>query len=119
MNKLYIANAFSLNMLTEKQHTIDVLEVSVDDVKYVIDEAIEKGMEIVGAVGHLSTAQLLSQLLGINIPMDRKAIKLNRGDAVIVFQLTERLPEGKVLNLQELEQLLKEGKAKFYIVQVY
>ena len=119
MNKLYIANAFSLGMLTEKQHTIDVLEVSVDDVKSIINEALEKGMEIVGAIGHLSTAQVLSQLLNINLPMDRKTIKLRRGDTAIIFQLMERLPEGKVLSTEELQQMIEQGKAKFYIVQVY
>ena len=119
MNKLYIANAFSLNMLTEKQHHLEVLEVTINEVKYVINEAIDKGIEVIGAIGHLSTAQVLSQLLNINLPMDRKAIKLRRGDTAIIFQLMERLPEGKVLSTEELQQMISQGKAKFYIVQVH
>ena len=119
MNKLYIANAFSLGMLSERRHVIEVLEVTIDEVKYVINEAIEKGIEVIGAIGHLSTAQVLSQLLNINLPMDRKAIKLRRGDTAIIFQLMERLPEGKILSTEELQQMIEQGKAKFYIVQVY
>jgi len=59
----------------------------------------------VSAVGHESTAQLLTSLLGVTIPMNRIAISLKDGDMAIHFVLKERLPEGKVLTLDELQKL--------------
>jgi len=67
----------------------------------------------VSAVGHESTAKLLSQLLGIEIPVNRIEIKIEYGDKLIVFQLLQRLPEGKVLSEEELRQL----QFRFLIVE--
>ncbi len=54
------------------------------------------------------------RLLGIEIEANRIPIKLSEGDVLIVFQLLERLPEGKVLSEEELKKL----KYKFYKVEI-
>ncbi|MDD3610035.1 MAG: YddF family protein [Halothiobacillaceae bacterium] len=59
----------------------------------------------VSAIGHEGAAQLLSQLLGVVIPLNRVRIELAPGDRALVLKLNARLPEGAVLERQELETL--------------
>ena len=62
-------------------------------------------MGFTSAVGHQETADLLTSLLGIPVPMNRVAIKMADGDMAIVFRLKNRLPEGTVLSEEELSKL--------------
>ena len=57
------------------------------------------------AVGHQGTAEIISRLVNINVSMNRITIKMQPGDSAIVFRLLERLPEGKVLLVEELKSL--------------
>jgi hypothetical protein len=57
----------------------------------------------VSAVGHEATASFLSQLTGVQIPVNRIQIQMKPGDSAIVFQVLTRLPEGKVLSEEELK----------------
>ena len=57
------------------------------------------------AVGHQGTAEILSMLFEVPIPVNRITIKMQPGDSAIVFRLLERLPEGKVLSVEELKSL--------------
>lgn len=59
----------------------------------------------VSAIGHAATAELMSRLLSIEIQTQRIAIKFGVGDRSLVFRLKERLPEGLVLNTEQLEKL--------------
>ncbi|TDQ44391.1 STIV orfB116 family protein [Tepidicella xavieri] len=54
------------------------------------------------AIGHASTAEWLSQLLGHNVPTRRITISMNMGDEALVVRLLRRLPEGSVLTAHEL-----------------
>ena len=110
---VFLANAFSLNML-KKSASLTVKEISIDVVKELLADGF------VSAIGHEGTAQILSEILQIYpIPVNRVPIKLEHGDTVIVFQLMTRLPEGKILTREELQQLVQQGQAKFYRVRVY
>jgi len=104
---VYVSNAFSLNML---RHERELILIYPEDIKW-IKRMLSKGF--VSAVGHESTAKLLSQLLGIEIPVNRIEIKIEYGDKLIVFQLLQRLPEGKVLSEEELRQV----KYRFLVVE--
>jgi hypothetical protein len=58
------------------------------------------------AIGHEATAQALSKLLGMAIPVNRVAIQMEPGDKAIVFRLLKRIEEGRVLSsIQELEEV--------------
>lgn len=85
----------------------------------------------VSAIGHTSTAELLSTLLGMTIPTNRVRIEMQPGDKALVFRLLERIEEGKVLSLEEIEKLpfelgvlerleVKEDKKepKEYVIEV-
>jgi len=60
---------------------------------------------MVSAIGHQSTAILLSKLLQYNIPYNRVSVYFNTGDIGLHFFLKSRIEEGKILNLEELEKL--------------
>lgn len=56
----------------------------------------------ISAIGHEGTAILLSRLLDMSVPMHRQAIRMQPGDAALVFRLTRRPPEGEVLDAEQL-----------------
>jgi len=56
----------------------------------------------VSAIGHESAANFLARLLGLDIRAQRATVTLEAGDAALVLRLTQRLPEGKVLNENQL-----------------
>ena len=107
----YLANAFSLSMLSNLPATLRVEELSAE-------AFCQEAKNATSAIGHQGTAQVLSTLCGFNIPVNRVSIQLSRGEEVLVFQLLERLPEGKVLGAQEVQELVTQGKAKFLRVTV-
>ena len=110
---LYITNAFSLNMLKNpSEATIHISEIDIEQVKELLSG------EFISAIGHESTAKVLSELLGVEIKPNRIQIKVEYGDDLVVFQLMTRIPEGKVLSVEELQQLIEKGEAKFYYVEI-
>jgi hypothetical protein len=110
---VYLTNAFSLGMLSKAPASLTVEELDLESVRKIVRTFSERG-ELVSAVGHESTAEVLSTLLGVRVKFNREAIKLDKGDVVIVFQLLDRLPEGKILTSDEIQAL----KYKFYVVVV-
>lgn len=107
--RLYVSSAFSLNML-ETPASIDVSELTLEEV---IDMLHSYSWE--SCVGHESTARVMSQLTGVEIPVNRKTVKLARGDMMIVFQIMTRLPEGKVLSEEELKSI----PTQWFLVEVF
>ena len=112
---LYVTSAFSLSMVLEAIEKRDVrqavLEVQLADPADV-REIFQRRLAPTAwesAVGHEGTARVLSEILGVEIPAQRKFVKLQPGDAVLVFQLYERLPEGKVLSESEIREIVERG----------
>lgn len=71
--------------------------------------------DFVSAIGHQSTADILSEILGIEIPYNRITVNLKDKDEVIVFKLKKRPPEGKILTKEEIEEIGYEfGYYKYY-----
>ena len=71
---------------------------------------IEQAREIladnfISAIGHAASADLLTRLLTMDIPVNRIHVKMKAGDNALILRLLERLPEGKVLNDQEIMQV--------------
>lgn len=77
MDKHYLLNAFSLQMLEDFPTTVKFTEV----------ESLPAGLE--SAVGHADTAAVLG------VPMNRISVKMGKGDTAYIAQLIGgRLPEG-------------------------
>jgi len=58
--------------------------------------------ELTSAVGHSATAALLCRLLDCNVPVTRRYVVLAPGEQALVFRLLQRLPEGRVLDANQL-----------------
>lgn len=64
--------------------------------------------EYTSAIGHETTAQYLSLLLGKAIPTNRITARLEQGDRALVLRIKERLPEGIVLDHATLASIPSE-----------
>jgi hypothetical protein len=113
---VYLTNSFTLSMISPSLLTegaiIKASPISVGEVKALLKEGF------VSAVGHESTARVLSMLLGTDVPFNRAQISIKEGDVIVSFQFLVRLPEGKVLGDEEVLALYNEGKIKFFRVEV-
>lgn len=55
------------------------------------------------AIGHQATAEILTELLGVPVAVNRQAFAQQMGDCAIVFKVHGRIPEGAILSRAELE----------------
>ena len=69
----------------------------------------------VSAVGHESTAQVLSDLLGVSIPANRITVEPVPGDRFLCFRLLRRPAEGAILDRSTLESIGFEFALMRYI----
>lgn len=56
----------------------------------------------VSAIGHAGSAELLSQVLGVKIPVNRLQVTMSAGDCALVLRVLSRLPEGAILDIDTL-----------------
>ena len=61
--------------------------------------------EWVSAVGHESSAQVMSKALRVEIPCNRIQVSPEPGDRLLCFKLNGRAPEGVVLNESQLLEI--------------
>ena len=102
--KVTVTNAFSLSMVAEEKvewHLLNVEEISLKRARQIVRNAAE----VTSAVGHESTANFISKVLGVPIPENRRMINLRNDEPLLVFQLMQRLPEGKILTEEEIKQV--------------
>lgn len=87
---IYLANAFSLQMVDSDDCTVRVRTASVSAVATALN-----GLSWQSCVGHADTAAVFSAVLGLDVPQNRVNVTLRPGDLLLVGQLTGgRLPEG-------------------------
>lgn len=61
--------------------------------------------EYISAVGHQSTAQFMTELLGQPVAMNRLTVRPQQGDYLLCFKLDRRPPEGAILERAQLLEL--------------
>ena len=90
---LYIVNAFSIQMLAPSatdRATLSFKPVTLEQAIKMVETNI-----FVSAIGHEDTANVVSKLLNVEIPMNRISVNLGNNDVLLVAQLSGgRLPEG-------------------------
>jgi len=97
---LYLTNS-PIIPISGEDLIVRAKEVSIEEAKELINRE-----EWQSAIGHKSTAELLSIALEKEIPMNRIEIKIRKGDKILAFSLNRRLEEGKVItNIEELKQI--------------
>lgn len=103
---LYLCNAFSINMLPEhKPVNVHFIPLTLDEAR----RALEHG-EFVNAIGHVDTAHVVGNMLGIPLEANRVSIAVHPGDRLIVAQYSgPRLPEGAT-------ELPEDAEIRFWLV---
>jgi len=66
-------------------------------------ELIQSAPQIISAVGHQATAELLTDLLEKDIAFNRINFYQQAGQKALIFKLNSRPPEGIVLSRDEIE----------------
>jgi hypothetical protein len=74
---------------------------------------------LVNAIGHKSTVNLINQMCKSDLKENRIQVKLKDRDEAFIIVVTERLDEGKVLSDEEIKQFLDQGKIKIYYARVH
>lgn len=59
----------------------------------------------VSAIGHESTAKIISELMGMDIPMNRINFTQMVGQKAVVFKLNRRPKEGSILSREQVEKV--------------
>jgi hypothetical protein len=95
MNKVTLLNTSI--MTAPGMHSLR--QITVEQAKCVLAEA----QYVESAVGHEATAQVMTELLGRTIGVNRRLYVSTPGSVAIVFKLKGRPPEGKVLSREEME----------------
>jgi len=75
--------------------------------------------ELVNAIGHKSTMNLINQLCKTNLKENRIQVKLKDKDEAYIIVVTERLEEGKVLSDEEIKEMFEKDKIKIYYARVH
>lgn len=109
---MYVLNTaiLPLDYNASDKYLVEASRIDVETAKTLITSYEKRGAKVESAVGHSSTARLLTRLLGREVAYNRQQVKLQRGDAALCLMLKTRLPEGKVLDDDEL------GKIEYELV---
>jgi len=75
------------------------------EVRNLLSEAIATDAEVISAVGHEATAKIITALVNYHVPVNRIQYRQEVGDIAIVFKLRGRAPEGKILEMDEIEKI--------------
>ena len=84
--------------------TFQLKKVTLENVLMGIDS--DGGPDsVLSAIGHESTAQILTELLGFEVPVNRIQFEQKEGEVAYVFKLRGRPAEGKILTREEIEAI--------------
>lgn len=83
----YLSNAFALSMVDDGNFSVATLTVE--------EAVMALSDSFTSAIGHSDIAAVVSDMLGIDVPMNRVNLALKTGDVLVVAQYVgPRLPEG-------------------------
>lgn len=82
-----------------------VVAMSEYDARCVITDALRKGEKVVSAIGHEATADAMGIILGTPVQVNRIQAEQEPGDRAICLKIRGRLPEGVVLDAEQLEEI--------------
>lgn len=79
--------------------------LTLEEARALVSKFQQEGKPIQSAIGHQTTAELLSALLGIAVAVNRMDVRQTIKTVALVFKVKGRPPEGKVLSREELEKM--------------
>lgn len=80
-------------------------DYSLRDITLEAAQKLVKSNDLDSAVGHQSTAEIMTTLLGVEIPVNRQMFVQQPGQCALVFKLNGRPEEGKILTVEEIERI--------------
>lgn len=80
----------------------EMKSISLAEAKKIIQDNVEI---VVSAIGHESTAKLLTNVLQIDVPVNRIQARQGTEDIAICFKLNGRIQEGMVLDLETIKKI--------------
>lgn len=80
--------------------TYTLRDITLEEAK-----ALVASSELDSAIGHVATALVMEQLLGIEIPVRRQVFTQQPGQQALVFKLNGRPAEGRILSVPEIEEI--------------
>lgn len=96
--KLALLNTSILT--TEGMYTLK--DISLADAKELVRQ---NKYNLDSAIGHTSTAEIMSTLLDTKIAVNRQMFIQEIGQQALVFKLSGRPEEGKILTREDIEQI--------------
>lgn len=85
--------------------TYKLSEITKETARNECMEAVEAGHEVLSAIGHSATAEIMSEVLVFRVRPNRINYVQQPDDMCIVFKLRDRIPEGKVLSRKDIEAI--------------
>lgn len=80
--------------------TYELRELSLEDAREIANSCV-----LDSAVGHQATADIMTELLNVNVPFNRQIFRQEVGQRCIVFKIRGRIPEGVILTIKELSDI--------------
>lgn len=79
-----------------------LIDITLDDARRIVSD---HAGNLDSAIGHQSTAEIMTTLLGTEIPVNRQMFTQEVGQAALVFKLNGRPQEGKILSAEEIAEI--------------
>lgn len=98
MTKLALLNTSILT--TAGNYTLT--DITLDQARQLVSSNADN---LDSAIGHQSTAEIMTTLLDADIPVNRQMFTQAVGQQALVFKLNGRPEEGKILTTEEIEQI--------------
>jgi Domain of unknown function (DUF1874) len=94
---------FNTSILTA-YGTFTYHHLSLDEARELVQEFQRDGKSIESAIGHQSTADFISTLLGYHVQGNRIELEQTTDDLALIFKPNRRLADGKILTREEIEE---------------
>jgi len=79
--------------------------LSFDEAREIVHKYKKENKEIVSAVGHQATAEVMSEILEFTVEKKRLNFSQNIDEAALIFKLKTRAEEGEILSRAEIEEI--------------
>jgi len=85
-------------MLKSEKAVVEFKKITAEEAR----EVVKKADQVTSAVGHASTAEVYSEVLGTTIEVNRVPIKLDTDTILLIGGLPIRPAEGKIFTKEEI-----------------
>lgn len=79
-----------------------LIDITLDDARRIVSD---HAGNLDSAIGHQSAAEIMTTLLGVEVPVNRQMFAQEVGQQALVFKLNGRPEEGKILSSEEIEEI--------------